>query len=427
MYMDNHFIKNIKIKSVRHHMNKEIVISNTEKKHLIITGRNGSGKTSLLESIMKFLKVFEKDFSLEELYKWNGHIENYNKTLSMLLESIKSNNNNSHEIKEKIREMKNNIQIYTKLLNKFADHLMIDFYEGEEIQQLYNEGQFIIAYYKASRVANMGTPQGVEKIELSEKPFLIDDNVGHIFIKYLVDLKTKQMFASNEGDYDFANKVSEWFVSLEKNLKMIFENDSLELFFDYKDYNFLLREPGKEPYSLNALSSGFSSIINIVTDLIMRIEGKRQKANEVEGIVLIDEVEAHLHVSLQKKILKFLTEFFPNIQFIVTTHSPFVISSIENATIYDLEKSILLEDLSNYSYRAIVEEFLGVDQYSYIVKEKIQEYEQLINRLDNLTPHEKQRLEELNKDLSNVPNLSKELELQKAFFDLNIVLRGDLS
>ena len=58
-------------------------------------------------------------------------------------------------------------------------------------------------------------------------------------------------------------------------------------------------------------------------------------------LLLIDEIETHLHLELQKKILSFLTTLFPNIQFIVSTHSPFILNSLENAVIYDLEKKCL--------------------------------------------------------------------------------------
>lgn len=59
---------------------------------------------------------------------------------------------------------------------------------------------------------------------------------------------------------------------------------------------------------------------------------------DMQGIVLIDEIETHLHLELQKIILKLLTTVFPNIQFIITTHSPFILSSLENTVVYDLEK-----------------------------------------------------------------------------------------
>jgi predicted ATP-binding protein involved in virulence len=55
---------------------------------------------------------------------------------------------------------------------------------------------------------------------------------------------------------------------------------------------------------------------------------------------------------------------FPNIQFIVTTHSPFVISSLENVVICDLEYRTVLTDLSAYSYDGIVEYYYNSDKYS---------------------------------------------------------------
>lgn len=83
----------------------------------------------------------------------------------------------------------------------------------------------------------------------------------------------------------------------------------------------------------------------------------RDKLSEydIEGIVLIDELETHLHIELQKKIMPFLTEFFPRIQFIVTTHSPYILNSISNAKAYDLERCIEMENLSAYSSDRLAE------------------------------------------------------------------------
>lgn len=61
------------------------------------------------------------------------------------------------------------------------------------------------------------------------------------------------------------------------------------------------------------------------------------------GIVLVDEIETHLHLELQKKILDLLTTVFPNIQFVVSTHSPFILNSLENTVVYDLEEIAKLE------------------------------------------------------------------------------------
>ena len=82
----------------------------------------------------------------------------------------------------------------------------------------------------------------------------------------------------------------------------------------------------------------------------------------VEGIVLIDEIETHLHIALQKKIMPFLTKFFPRLQFIITTHSPYILNSISNAKVYDLENCIELEDLYAYSSEDLAEGYFGVDR-----------------------------------------------------------------
>ncbi|MEA2012738.1 MAG: AAA family ATPase, partial [Verrucomicrobiota bacterium] len=94
-------------------------------------------------------------------------------------------------------------------------------------------------------------------------------------------------------------------------------------------------------FGLNELSDGYSSLLAVLTELILRMEAHNASNYDMQGVVLIDEIETHLHVELQKKVLPFLVSFFPKIQFIVTTHSPFILSSLSNAVICDLEKKSL--------------------------------------------------------------------------------------
>jgi predicted ATP-dependent endonuclease of OLD family len=101
---------------------------------------------------------------------------------------------------------------------------------------------------------------------------------------------------------------------------------------------------------------------------------------EKEGIVLIDEIETHLHLELQRLILPFLTRVFPNIQFIVTTHSPFVISSIPNAVVFDLERKIRMENLTEYSYEALAEGYFKVDTDSAFLQNKLNRFKELASK-----------------------------------------------
>ena len=134
---------------------------------------------------------------------------------------------------------------------------------------------------------------------------------------------------------------------------------------------------------MDELSDGYSAIIGIVADLILRMDRNWLLKGElsqydVEGIVLIDELETHLHVELQRKILPFLTEFFPRIQFIITTHSAYILNSISNACIYDLEKQVHFTDFSAYSADDIAEGYFDAQNYSETMQDKIFRYQKLV-------------------------------------------------
>lgn len=396
--MNNIYIKSIYIKELRHLKDISINIDDNEKKNLIITGRNGSGKTTLLEAIKSYLKFFESINTPLE-YRKCASKKLYN--LQNELKQIEDNHILSPEDKKiKINKIKESITTTKYWIEKHGNWIDLDISMVELIQNAYRNGEIIFSYFDAKRNSNVTIPTGVEKVTLNEK-YPIDAKPSANFLKYLVDLKTQQSFAKNEGDFDESNKIELWFEKFENALRDIMDNPNLSLKFDYKNYNFTINEEGKIPYGFNELSDGYSAILDIIMDLIMRMENKASRAYDLEGIVLIDEVEAHLHISLQKKILPFLTKLFPNVQFIVTTHSPFILNSIENAVIYDLENKTNVKDLTAYSYEGIVEEYFNIDQYSQSIKDKLNRYKKLIFK-DNITKEEAAEIEDLRKYLAEV-------------------------
>ena len=114
----------------------------------------------------------------------------------------------------------------------------------------------------------------------------------------------------------------------------------------------------------------------------------------------------------KKKILPALTSLFPKIQFIVATHSSFVLNSISNAVIYDLEKQIRLEDVSHISANKLNDNYFNFSpEYVEQIKKKVDEFAELIllykdKKLDKTS---KKRLAELEIDLDEVtPYISDE-------------------
>lgn len=231
-------------------------------------------------------------------------------------------------------------------------------------------------------------------------------------MQYIVNLKADRSFARDDNDEKTIREVDAWFYKFESALQEIFGDSRLKLEFDKKNYNFKIITSTKESFDFKTLSDGFSAIIEIVSELIMRMENKSSKIYDIEGIVLIDEIETHLHIDLQRKILPFLASFFPKIQFIVSTHSPFVLSSIENAVIFDLEKQERVEDLSKYSLDAIVKGYFDSNNYSETMMQELREYENLL-KSDSLTVEQKMRKNQLRASFNSLPTfLAPEIQLK---------------
>ncbi len=225
-------------------------------------------------------------------------------------------------------------------------------------------------------------------------------------------LKTQQSFARDDEDTQEVEKIEKWFDRLEKALQDLFEEPKLQLKFNRKELDFYIQHPDRLPYTLNQLSAGYSAVLDVLINILMRMEKTATTAYDVEGIVLIDEIETHLHIQLQKKILPFLTSFFPKIQFIVTTHSPFVINSIENAVIYDLEKQIQVENLSGVAYSGVVEGYFDIGEYSTVIQEKLDKYELLAFK-DNKNEDEESEVFRLRRYLKHISmQLSPEVVLR---------------
>lgn len=368
--MENIYITKVQINSVRHLKNIVIPLSKI-KKNLIITGKNGSGKTSLLDVIAKYLESIvtydEFDEYPKSLESAELHLKEYTKENN--LKKINDWQRNVDYYKEKIQNTRNGLDILfnTNTLTIFNS---------------FNNGEFVLAYYKANRIFQIEEVRNIEKISLNSK-YSINEKPSSKFVKYLVDLKVTQALSLSNGKKEKAEQIGNWFQSLEDYFKIIFDDQSLRLVFDEDNFNFHICIDDRDDFDFNTLSSGYSAILDIVVDLIMRMEktSNRRFEYNMPGIVLIDEIETHLHLELQKNIMKFLTMVFPNIQFIVTTHSPFVLNSLDNVIIYDLENHILVENgLTDVPYKGIVEGYFGVDSHSKELKAKFEKYKELVKK-----------------------------------------------
>lgn len=128
---------------------------------------------------------------------------------------------------------------------------------------------------------------------------------------------------------------------IQKAIKLFINIDRMDFFDDQ------LRElrfwKGDMQLRIQQLSDGERASLSIILDLSRRLAhanpGLDNPLSEGSAIVLIDEIELHLHPSWQRKIMENLTQTFPSCQFIVTTHSPQIIGEVDSNCLRLLENS----------------------------------------------------------------------------------------
>uniref|UniRef100_UPI000DF468C6 AAA family ATPase n=1 Tax=Poseidonibacter lekithochrous TaxID=1904463 RepID=UPI000DF468C6 len=163
---------------------------------------------------------------------------------------------------------------------------------------------------------------------------------------WLKDLKLieSEKFENSNISFKFANKL----------LRKLLDRD---INIEVKSAKVIFSEKGEE-VSFEKLSSGYRNIIQIICDLLIRLSEKQPFVNDLKdyrGIVIIDELELHLHPKLIYTFVSKLRKLFPKIQFIMTTHSPTaLLGASPDAVFYKIYKDngkvFLSEQIKNEGY-----------------------------------------------------------------------------
>ncbi|WP_284089918.1 AAA family ATPase [Acinetobacter pittii] len=361
-------------------------------RNLIITGKNGSGKTSFLNKLNEKISLH----FLKQTQQQNQHEQH----LNYYYEQIKIHPEGSYQYSD----IKRNIEYIQNEINKIKEALNLEFKNEFDLLNLYDNYKAIYKSFEAMRKSNILHVTSSSSIDLEKESAKTnkDSNLGNKLEQHLVNIRVNKAFAFEKKDKDRFNILNNWFEQFDNQLKFLFENDTAKLSFNDQNFKFKIQLNERE-FEFQNLSSGYQAIFDIFADLLVRSEFFEISPLELQGIVLIDEIDAHLHISLQKKILPFFTNLFPKIQFIVSTHSPFVITSTdENTVVYDISSGEFFEnDLSLYSYESVIKGLFHIDTKSDQLKTEIQtiatilnsepnNYEKLREILRDITPYAKQ-------------------------------------
>lgn len=346
-------IQKVHLKNIRSFENLEIDFGNSGAGWHVILGTNGTGKSTLIRSIALALVGSPEAAVLGYKQSWKSWLRQGSQeaVISVILEGnhslLVNFNMKDSEIKStspflffsaaygSLRRLSGGNPDYKNIWEnypKLAAHLSVF---GENIA-LDQSVHWLINLYLKGRVTSFGEVMGRTTIDKQTQDRR--DNLIKL-------LELIQQFI---------------------NTSSLLPNNITLSSINHKEIQF--RDKSDLEVPITELSDGYRSILSLVLELLRQL--CRFHGNDIakifnpdktkiitKGVVLIDEIDAHLHPTWQAKIGKWFTEYFPNIQFIVTTHSPIICRSADTGTIWKLSnegKSTQVEKIEGIEKKQLV-------------------------------------------------------------------------
>lgn len=225
----------------------------------------------------------------------------------------------------------------------------------------------------------------IQHNQANSKPIGTFEQRQKKYIRHLI-----QSMTNNFANLNMNTNIEEWFITLAKSsnpyqkqednreielktvLKLLHKIDQridAEFMQISGDERVSIKVNGQTRY-LSELSTGFASILKIIQSIISGYGyfTNETNLNHVKGIVLIDEIESHLHLSWQANIIPILKQLFPNTIFYVTTHSSIIFSQLKTGEAYRLQRdqdgivrTRLIQSPTNTSMIDLLKDAFGIN------------------------------------------------------------------
>ena len=314
---------------------------------ICITGENGTGKSIILDAIRgvmkgsKSTKAFQRDITASNSFLIETNISIDNK--SRVYKSNKKFNDN--------RFCTN----LTSISNLF--HSLTDFGHPKNFIFDYWSSELSDDTFKINNITALD-PKSYLDNALSGVHKNIDVTKAISFFDYLKDSRSPKESELGQALYAILDKIID--LSIEGGKLSHVSRMTLEPIIKI----------GNREVSLDKLSSGNLYLIQRFTSLLSQVFSICTLNNipiseyqTIQGVLLIDEAENHLHPKWQKRFLNNILTLFPRLQIIVATHSPFIVSSVKNAKVYvcesQIDHSIIKDETDNFSNLPVEEVLLS--------------------------------------------------------------------
>jgi len=397
------FIENIYLKNFRGFKEKNIEF---KKMFTVIAGENGSGKTAVLEGLCVALGGWLYGFDeIETPDKRNIYEADKRVIISKVNTSLLTQT--PVEVKCEARIFNQKVQWSREIKSRKGHTTFGGLNEINKISNELNKKIFaakdediilpVVAYYSAARLWNEPIQRSnkfnKEKIRLAgyKKAISFSNSIKDA-MSYIDTLS----YASEQDDKSLA-EFKAVMEAIRISINNMLPNYSVE--YNKKAAQICITNEKSESILFSSLSDGYRCIISLIIDISRRMamlnpQLKEKAISETPGVILIDEIDLHLHPKWQKCVISDLKAIFPNVQFVATSHSPFIIQSLEEGELILIDKEIN-DDYSGESIEDISEAIMGVEnpQYSHEKEEMYTLAQQYFNNLQDLT--QKEQLNEI--------------------------------
>lgn len=371
----------------------------------ILLGGNGVGKTSVLEALSITLSDFfngikgitKKGIEPHQIRFDTHNLGDASQATEYFSTSITSDILCYGQVKKGEILREDNTSARTK-------------YRGKEIAEyalrLCNDKEAtlpLLRYFSARRLA----PPKREDYGKNSKSSLNDRVCGYIgCMEDTLDLKALESWCVDMElealhlektirEYEGFKNIVAAFMS-----QMLNSHSEPSVYYSKKRGTLVYQEDGRH-VPISYLSAGYQSLLWMILDMAYRIAQLNPAISDysaVPGIVLIDEIDMHLHPAWQWRIANVLHKVFPKIQFILATHSPIIVSSAKNAHLISLAQESVRYLPNAYAYS--VDDILESRQTSRSIPEELSAHISSFDRALNSG-----RLDEAKEILDNMTQL----------------------
>ena len=322
----------------------------------VIVAENGRGKTAILDGLAitmaPYLAAFPgikaRNFQpndvrmvvdVPQTQKDELQIKRMKYLLPVVLETeVKADDGKAYSWKRELKSVKGKTSsVSAKFVSDYGKRI------ADELNQPGDQDIIlpVLGYYGTSRMWNDSSLLKRKKVDLSRSSGYVEClepsgsyNTFAQWFRYATESALEYDHIIAEKKLNKKNPYREILNAINKAIVTCIQSMGwTDLKYSFAAQNLLICHPEKGELPLEAMSDGARSVISMAADIAYRMARLNPDMGEdvtlkTSGVVLIDEVDMHLHPSWQQTVVNDLVKAFPKVQFIVTTHSPQVLTSV---------------------------------------------------------------------------------------------------